>query len=226
MAISEGFEPEVVVEAYRNVSDAYDRLQEAYYSKMQSSFIDAMADKWASPKAQEFFFKGSDGTTVKAVMEDLITRTQSTFETVFGAIDSAAKKWSLDTGALYSNAKAGALQLVSSKQLNFDVILADIQGKVGVDKESAVSTAQSGLTNVKTDIVSALQSAVDAVNRSGFIGGDQQESLIESLKTIADSVEKNFEELENGCVNAISATVDLHGQIASAVANAFSGGGQ
>ena len=183
-----GFNPELVNQSVNGVKNAYDGLISQIGDRVQVEFVNGLADKWACREAQDFF-----NIRFKSVIDDLIRKINSTFQSVIETMNFAAQKWAMTTGAQYMNVPFNPRMVT----LDTSGIMENINGVRGIDFNAASSVLNS-LQVISSSISEYLQSAITAVNNSGFIGGSQEEQLIGSLTGIKTKERTAFSHRKNG----------------------------
>ena len=141
------------------------------------------------------------------------------FESVVSSMNSAATAWADQTGAGYN--------AVAYNEFGQRFDSGSIQEKgpnnvIGIDLEAAQQVAAT-LPAVADSVVSALNSAKNAVSASGFIGADQQQALDSSLEEIKGNVSTAFNTIAETAKKAIDSTVAEYGNTGGRVAQAFAG---
>ena len=81
-----GFNPDEVTSSINSVKQAYEELIKALGDDMQREFVGGMADKWACKQAQDFF-----GSAFKPAIDSLISSSNTIFQSVADAMNSAAQ---------------------------------------------------------------------------------------------------------------------------------------
>ena len=206
-----GFDPEVVNQAIANVKNAYESLINVLGDKMQNEFVGGMQDKWACNQAQKFFSEA-----FKPAIDSIIQSSNSTFESVVSSMNSAGQSWANQTESSYSPQSFSPI----SKTIDSSVIMENIGGVRGIDKEAAQSVA-SKLPTLASLASEALTNAQTAVQNSGFIGGSQQANLVNSLGQIKTKINEIVSNITNETKNAIAQTVETYGDLEGKVSEAF-----
>lgn len=210
-----GYDPSVVNESINGVAAAYTSLYDAINTKMQTAFFQGMADKWACTQAQKFF------QSVKEVMDQIINKSNTIFQSVVDSMNSAGNAWAQQTESEYTPVSIET----QASTLDAGCIQENINGVRGIDVHSASSTANSALNASSEAAISALNSAVSAVASSGFVGGQQQANLTESLNTIKSNINSALSDIVGELNNAVSETVAQYGDTEGRVSQAFAGSG-
>lgn len=212
-----GFNPEAVNSSVTAVNTAYNELMNTLYTGVQKNFVEAMADKWAAPQAVNAMAE------IVNVMNGLCysggDSINTIFESVVSSMNSAATAWADQTGAGYN--------AVAYNEFGQRFDSGSIQEKgpnnvIGIDLEAAQQVAAT-LPAVADSVVSALNSAKNAVSASGFIGADQQQALDSSLEEIKGNVSTAFNTIAETAKKAIDSTVAEYGNTGGRVAQAFAG---
>ena len=210
MALS-GFNIDEVNACTSVLFSAYDNLYYAVHNDVQNNFINGMADKWACNAAQNFF-----GNQFKPNMETLIREINATFENIVNSIFSAADLWARETGWEFYPATFQTWD----PALDTSRIQENIGGVRGIDLETANDVVNT-LVTVKSNAENEINRAKSAVQNSGFIGGNQQQNLIDSLNRIGSQMNNNIESILNGTKDAINQTVQSYSDTRGAVAQKF-----
>lgn len=206
-----GFNPEIVNQAIGNVKKAYEELIGVLGDRMQTEFVGGMQDKWACNQAQKFFTNA-----FKPAIDNVIQSSNSTFESVVSSMNSAAQAWASETESSYSPQSFSPL----TKTIDASVIMENIGGVRGIDKDSA-STVAAKLPSLAQEANSALSSAQAAVQNSGFIGGSQQANLVNSLGEIKTKIDEVVNNITNETKTAVEQTIEAYGDTEGRVSQAF-----
>lgn len=206
-----GFDPEIVNQAIGNVKKAYEELIGVLGDRMQTEFVGGMQDKWACNQAQKFFTNA-----FKPAVDSVIQSSNSTFESVVSSMNSAGQAWASQTESSYSPQSFSPL----TKTIDASVIMENIGGVRGIDKDSA-STVAAKLPSLAQEANSALSSAQAAVQNSGFIGGSQQANLVNSLGEIKTKIDEVVNNITNETKTAVEQTIEAYGDTEGRVSQAF-----
>lgn len=206
-----GFDPEIVNQAIGNVKKAYEELIGVLGDRMQTEFVGGMQDKWACNQAQKFFTNA-----FKPAIDNVIQSSNSTFESVVSSMNSAGQAWASQTESSYSPQSFSPL----TKTIDASVIMENIGGVRGIDKDSA-STVAAKLPSLAQEANSALSSAQAAVQNSGFIGGSQQANLVNSLGEIKTKIDEVVNNITNETKTAVEQTIEAYGDTEGRVSQAF-----
>lgn len=208
-----GFDPEKVKSSINGVVMAYDELFTALQGKMQTEFVNAMADKWACNQAITFF-KGA----FKPSVDGLLNSVNVCFQSVVSSMNTAAQAWAQDTATAYS---ATPIEIRTQK-VDVECILENINGIRGIDV-NLTSSVVAKLQSIASECESALTKAQQAVNDCGFIGGSQASALTNSLGTIKTKISTSVEEISTAAKTAIDNTVAQYTDTEGAISQAFNG---
>jgi hypothetical protein len=208
-----GFDPSLVTNSIGKVKSAYSDLIAVLGNEMQDKFVSGMQDKWACTQAQTFFTDD-----LKPAIDQLISDSTNTFESVVNAMDSAAANWATSTDTSYTKVGFSAI----TKTINVDSIVENINGVRGIDVAEA-GTVAALLPGIAENAKSALSSAQNAVEGCGFVNGSQEESLVNSLATISNSIDSAFSSITTQVKSAIDNTVSVYSDLEGKVSAAFSG---
>lgn len=206
-----GFDPSIVNQSIGSVKSAYESLMDALCTRMQNDFIGGMQDKWCCKQAQDFF-----NNAFKPSVDQLITSSNQTFESVVSSMNSAAQAWASQTDSSYTPQGFDA----RTKMMDTGGILENIGGVRGIDKDNATSVA-SKLISIANDAKSALTSAQNAVQSCGFIGGNQASNLINSLGIIKTNIDNATTQITTDTEDAINQTVESYSDTEGRISQAF-----
>ena len=208
-----GFDPEVVSTSINKVISAYNELLTQIGDKMQSDFVDGMADKWACKQAQTFFT-----SAFKPTVDELIRGVNETFKSVVDAMNSAASAWAQSTDSTYSPVSFSVRQIT----MNTDGIMENINGVRGIDFQLS-SSVSAKLPIINSNAKEALNKAKSAVQGCGFIGGNQEAYLLQSLETIKTNIDNATTTITDQSKKAIDDTLSSYTDVEGKISEAFSG---
>ena len=208
-----GFDPSIVNQSISAVKTAYESLIQALGNDMQTKFIGGMANKWASPEAQNFF-----NSSFKPAIDSLITNSNTTFESVVNAMNEGAQRWASQTQAQYASQSFSMI----SKNMDTSPILENIGGVRGCDTVAANDVAAQ-LPTIAESAKSALTAAQQAVQNCGFVGGNQASNLISSLGQIKNNIDTAVTDITTQTKNAITTTTENYKTIEGQISSAFAG---
>jgi len=208
-----GFDPQLVSTSINKVINSYNELIEQIGNKMQSDFVNGMADKWACKQAQDFF-----NLSFKPTVDQLIKGANQTFQSVVEAMNSAANAWANSTDSNYSPVSF----VVNKVEMNVENIMENINGVRGIDLQLAGSVSAK-LFNINANAKVALQNAKNAVQGCGFIGGGQEDNLINSLEKIKQNIDNSFTTITDQTKKAIDDTLTTYSDVEGKVSQAFQG---
>ena len=192
-----GYDPNVVRTSIQKVNAAFKSLTNAACNKMQSSFVNQMGSCWAAPAAVEEFAK------MKEANDSLTASAERTFQSVVEAMNTGSQNWASQTR---DSAVTVAFES-SRKTIDVSCIKHDIGGKRGIQSATAQSTANV-LTQIISEVGTALDSAVSAVSSCGFISSGESGALQSSLNTIKSSYTEAMTSNYNSMKKAIEQTVE------------------
>lgn len=208
-----GFDPQVVNQAIGGVKNAYSKMAQDLSTDVQNQFVNTMEQVWCSPEGIEFM-----QNKFQPVMKNLNTSIDQTFESVVNSMNSAGQAWAQTTGgAEYSP------QTFESTMQNIDVSgmrNAAPDGTVGIDKELAQQYAQKFQALI-TQAIDALTEARNSVTNSGFVGGEQEANLNNSLETIKTNMQNSASQLSTEVANYINKTVENYSDTEGKISAAF-----
>ena len=110
-----GFNPDEVNASINAIKGAYSNLIDALGNQLQTQFVDGMAPYWACKDAQDFY-----RDAIKPAFDEIISTSNSTFQSVVSSMNSAATSWASQTG----NAGAWSGQSLETidKKIDIDCI--------------------------------------------------------------------------------------------------------
>lgn len=208
-----GFNPDVVITSINGVKSAYEKLIAALGDEMQNQFVGGMANVWACNEAIGFF-----RDSFKPTIDQLITDSNTIFNSVVSSMNSAAQNWAAQTKSEWSGI---TLSTIDTK-MDISGISENLNGVRGIDVTEA-RTVSAKLPTIAGNAKTALDQAKSAVDDCGFIGGGQAAALIGSLEKIKNNINSATETITQATSNAIKTTVDTYGTIETNVSSAFSG---
>lgn len=85
------------------------------------------------------------------------------------------------------------------------------------------SNVLSQLDTLLSQLTSELDSVIQAVSNSGFVGGSMQEILVSSLETIKSNVETAFGDIKTDANTYIQETLTKYSTDVTRIESAFSG---
>ena len=173
--------------------------------------IDFVAPKRFSGKSKYNVFK-----SFTLAIDSIIQSSNSTFESVVSSMNSAGQSWASQTESSYSPQSFTPM----SKTIDAGVIMENIGGVRGIDKEAAQGVA-SKLPSLASEANQALSNAQSAVQNSGFIGGSQQANLVDSLGQIKTKIDEIVNNITNETKTAVDQTVEAYGDLEGKVSQAF-----
>lgn len=213
-----GFNPELVSQTIRRVQSAYENTVNAFFDGMQNKFVNRMSEIWACNVAVDFF-----NTVVKEQVDNIIGDSNRggitmVFNSVVESINSAAITWAGDTQSEYQSQSLNVI----TKSLDVSNVRENINGIRGIDLE-AVQGITSQLSDILSDTTTALNSAIEAVRDSGFVGGAQESNLVDSINVIKRNIESAVEYINSDCQLKVKTTVEQYENTAGRIAQAFAG---
>lgn len=208
-----GFDPEVVSTSINKVINAYNELIEQIGTRMQSDFVDGMADKWACKQAQTFF-----NSAFKPTVDELNRGVDETFRSVVDSMNSAAVSWAQNTDSSYAPVSFS----VRNVTMKTDNIMENINGVRGIDLQLS-NTVSAKLPVINSNAKQALNNAKSAVQGCGFIGGNQEEYLVQSLETIKNNVDNATTTITDQAKKAIDDTLSTYTDVEGKISAAFQG---
>lgn len=209
-----GFNPLQVQSAVDRVMSSYNDLSQAVINETQQKFVTPMGQQWACTEAQQWFEQ------FKTTINSIETQITNVFESVISSMNSAGAAWAQRTGGTSFVQKSFS---PFGTQVNTEAIQENINGVRGIDKAQATETVKT-LKVVAQHASDALAAAKQAVSSSGFIGGDQEATLIASLEKIKTNIDSTLEQLSTSATTAIQNTVTSYGDQEGKISSSFAGG--
>ena len=218
MALTSGFNPTLVTTAIGGVKKSQASLMRTIVDGVNNQFISPMSNAWACKEAQDFFKE------FKTSMDDLVTKADSTFQSVVDTMNQGGVNWANETGNSGAFAKVPYTNYTG--RISVDSIKENIGDVRGVDP-AAARTAIAAFSALSMNADAALSTAVNAVANSGFLGGDQQANLTASLNSIKKDVKETFDSYTNQTKDYIEKAIEKYGEMESKTSETFnvSGGG-
>ena len=216
MGLSSGFNPVVVTTAINGVNKAQASLMRVLVDGINTQFVTPMSHSWACQEAVDFF------KTFKESIDDLVSRADSTLQSVVDTMNQGGVNWANRTG----NGAAFTKTVYTnySKRISVDGIKENIDNVRGVDPASSKS-ALAAFTALGTTADAALSLAVSAVANCGFLGGNQQANLTASLKKIREDIKTTFDSYTSQTKTHIDETIETYGKMETKTADTFNLGG-
>ena len=195
------------------LNEAYEDLMRVLFSRT-GEFIDEMGRYWAAPVAREFFTR-----IFIPKVNEMITYCHTTMSTVNSTVNNASTTWAKHNKATWSNVSFAAS---SKKQLDgaASAIKDSINDIQGIDKANAI-TAMSKFRNYKKDIMEAINKVASAANKAGFLGGNQNSSLVNAMKKLATKLTNAMEEITLAMEKAITQTVEIYEDKEGKISSSF-----
>ena len=206
-----GFDPQQVVNSIQAVNAAYGELMQALKVRTQNEFVNEMASKWACHQAMDFF-----NASFQPAINQLLVGVNMCFSSVVQAMNGAAQVWASKTGTSFGGVQFSEI----SGGVDVSLIRENINGVRGIDV-AATNPVVAKLNSIENDAQNALMHAQNAVNQSGFIGGTQAQSLIESLQLIGNKVNTAMSTLSTQTISSINNTVNEYADAAGQIGSAF-----
>lgn len=206
-----GFDPQQVVNSIQAVNAAYGELMQALKVRTQNEFVNEMASKWACHQAMDFF-----NASFQPAINQLLVGVNMCFSSVVQAMNGAAQVWASKTGTSFGGVQFSEI----SGGVDVSLIRENINGVRGIDV-AATNPVVAKLNSIANDAQNALMHAQNAVNQSGFIGGTQAQSLIESLQLIGNKVNTAMSTLSTQTISSINNTVNEYADAAGQIGSAF-----
>lgn len=213
-----GFNASEVRACADKVKESYNDLMEVIKDKTKSEFVDKVSEQWYFKASYDWF-----NQSFKPAMEEIFNGVNATFDSVINSVDDAAYHWADLSGntSLYTKS---SLSLISAT-MDVSNIKDNLNGATQMDVEGVNSTL-SVLSTLSSSASNALSSAVTAVNSSGFIGGEQQAKLVNSLNKIKEKIIGVYDEAKEQTKSFASEYGTAATELKTNVENAFSGQGE
>ena len=211
-----GYNPEVVRNSINQFETAYSHYNDAMNTGLQNNFVNEMANVWACEQAQSFFTKA-----YKPSIDALYNSVEASLASVVNTMNAAAREWAVRTESEFS--PIAHTQIPNAA--NVDGIKVEIGGEKGIDLEVATSTVGK-LASIKANAEAALDEAKNAVATCGFLGGEQQSSITNSLGKIKQDATKFIDDLTGGIKASIDNTVTAYGNLAAKNSDSFTAKGE
>ena len=217
MALDLGFNPEEVRTSIEAVKTSYEHLMQAINKDVQNVFFQQMSEMWACVQAQEFF------TALKEHMDNVINSSNSTFESIVAAMNSAARAWAAKTK--YPSYQDIPITLDSSV-LDASVIHENINNIRGIDSQNATTTVETCMGAITDGTESAVNEAKSAVETCGFLdyGNVQASELSSSVTSIGQAIKEVMDQTSGDVAKAIRETLESYGDTQGQIQQAFAGG--
>lgn len=195
---------------------AYGDLYTALGSTFQNKLINGMSSYWFCQEARDFF------DNVISDISTILSESHKTFESVFAAMNDAAKVFSTNNGSFYSAVAFSGLRTYSFSNT---IQLKNSNNVAGIDVQNASNISQNALNNISIVSSNALNDAVKAVRDSGFEDNSnaQATALLGSLNDIQNAVKNVLSELSANINRNIKNTAEKYGAIATNVTTSFEG---
>lgn len=206
-----GFDPETVNSSINLVNKEYKRLIETIGNKMQVDFVNAMSDKWACNYAQTFFSE-----KFKPSSDIMIQSANTIFESVINTMNEAARAWAAQTDTVF----VGQQFVPMFQKIDISNIKENINGVRGIDTVEAKNIA-AVLPVISEEAKNALTGAQQAVQNSGFLGGNQEANLIDSLTTVKNRLSSLIEDITQNAKIYIEKTTDEYNATEQKISKSF-----
>lgn len=212
MNLDTGYNEEEVLNALKTIVDNYNKLYDVLSVEVQNKFVNELANMWACNYAVEFFTND-----FKPTFDELLNSINLTFENIVESISSAATAWALTSGGTF--AKSGIT--LKTNKIDVSVVKENIGGVRGINTNAQTISAR--LQTITSDAESCLTGTINAVENSGFIGGNMQENLVSSITQIKTQLTTAITDINNNIHEYVSKTAAEYEELASSTARAFSG---
>ena len=180
------------------------------------TFVNTISEHWASPYAVKVMRGPSDGETkcVKDALKSIIDNAESTFKSINASINSAATVKAEENGAIFNKVAYRPYTQTTS----FDSIVDNINGDVGVDKDEALSAAN---TLSLSDYTTEFNNIRNCLSKSGILSIAVQEALNTSISTINSGIKTDINNIVTAVKDYIVKTVNVNGDSDGKIKQAF-----
>lgn len=196
LASAIGLDSTKAMHACSAIEKEYASIMNYMVKDMQKNVIDVIGKTWIGKDAQSFV-----GNTFIKTVKECTADIERVFESIISTINQNASNYDLrhDT-QVYRNVSHSAIQ----NTLNAQSILGSINGFVGIADTNNIQTIANGISQIATNVGNSLLVCKNAASDSGFVGGEQQNSLNESISKIKSNLEKLAEELKKQTTQKIN----------------------
>ena len=94
-------------------------------------------------------------------------------------------------------------------------------GQIAINPETNAVEAMKKFVNYKKDVEAAIQKAVQSAVGAGFLGGQQESSLIQTMKKLQDKMSSSMDTITNEMNTAITKTVEVYKDQEGRISNVF-----
>lgn len=205
-----GYNPEEVRESINNSVNAYRAYNSAMNTGIQVQFVRPMENVWACEEAQRVFGEH------KTAMDEIYRQFNDFFASLVSVMNAGGSRWAAATESSYTPTNYDVIP----NAVDVSGIRVDINGVKGIDKQQADQIATC-LPRIAQEATTALNNLSTAVNRCGFIGDDQQETLTNSINNIRTTTQQYIQDLTTKFRNNVNSTVEKYGETALTTKSSF-----
>ena len=207
----EGYNEQKVKELTDSFQTISQEIIEYLNNAFQNQIFDKMKDAWVCEEAKKFAdLAVSD---VKSLMDGI----EQTNSNNFDVICNAGRSWADNTGPGISLKS----WVETAVRPNDDaVITTTANGERGYDPDQCAQI-KNNLQTILSETNSKLDALASTCNDLAFVGGNQQETLRNSIKHVKEKLSAKIEELINAFDANIKKTEEKYGQIRSNVESSF-----
>jgi hypothetical protein len=200
-----GFNPDEVVQSIKKMNNIYVELC-SLYNKGFKSFIDEISKLWACNEAQTYF-----RVEFKPIVDNLKDTIELQFSNIINIMNNSAKRWAEASHETFNlEVFPGSIM----KEVDVSVIQNRLNGNVGISIDLAVQSVKKFQNNMNTQFNNILNKCI--LISSGFLGGNQQETLNNKLSLVQKEISKDVTDITQDISNMIKETAskyELNSQI-------------
>ncbi len=192
-----GFNPDDVVQSIKKMNATYIELCNLY-NKGFKSFLDEISKLWACNEAQTYF-----RVEFKPIADNLKDTIELQFNSIINIMNTSAKRWA---EASHENFNQEAFPGKIMKDIDITVIQARLDGNIGISIDLAVQSVKKFQTSMNTQFNAILNKSI--LISSGFLGGNQQESLNNKISLIQKEISRDLNNVTQDISKMIKETAD------------------
>ena len=212
MAITTGFEAEKVNDSINSLINCYNNLIRITFTEFEDNFIATLATSWASQDAVDAY------KTFKQNEDNLNRSIRDSYGNYIKTMNDAGKMWATGTN---TSTYRSVLFNPTIEELDSEGLHENIGGNRGVD-DAGCEAALSILQDLSTKAHTILDDTKKSVLDSGFIGGNQQEAINNSIDKIKRKIESNYNEIVVIINKSVRETKERYGSLARTVTSKIS----
>ena len=211
-----GFEPETVKKTVNSVNSATNNtLTVLSDGGAVGTFITHMKENWGSTEASNYFTG-----KVKPKIKSFNDAVQKTYVSVCKSVLSAAKAWAKD------NEENISFPEREEKTYEFtclDSYPTRLDEGVGMNCSTVKTSVAGWINTVKNQLLADADTMISAAKNSGFKGNEQGESLLKSLNSIKENMDKTFTKMSSYIKKTAEDKAGSTEDLSTEVASSFSG---